>query len=253
MLATRQFSRNIYIQNWLLFAIVAILLGVLVSVALQNFGRPSDQPAWAQPAFTACEKQVLSDLRVERTEFTLLANIETLCFNNLRHESLISIFEVNRSIYVEQNVEDRVLMWMVVVITISGVVLAGLQLLASYKLASAGKSPFDKENEISIEKDRLSLKSAVTGLMVLLISLGFFTIYVKYVYKIEPPAELSDSKQGGTDEQLPFRIVNGPQPLVGGAAPLGPQLPQPATNAANGGSSDQVPDAAQPFPPPESR
>ncbi len=65
MLATRQFSRNIYIQNWLLFAIVAILLGVLVSVALQNFGRPSDQPAWAQPAFTACEKQVLSDLRVE--------------------------------------------------------------------------------------------------------------------------------------------------------------------------------------------
>ena len=88
MLATRQFSRNIYIQNWLLFAIVAILLIALLSIAFQNFSRPSDQPAWAQPAFTACEKEVLTNLRVEKKDFTSLANVETLCFNNLRHESL---------------------------------------------------------------------------------------------------------------------------------------------------------------------
>lgn len=81
-------------------------------------------------------------------------------------------------------------MWMVVAVTLSGVLLAGLQLWASYELASTNKTPLDASNgELTLRRDQLVLKSSITGLFILMISFGFFLVFVFYVYRFESFAD----------------------------------------------------------------
>jgi len=53
---------------------------------------------------------------------------------------------------------------MVVTITFSGVFLAGVQLFAGYKLASAGKANFDMGGTVTAEQKKLSVNSSVAGM-----------------------------------------------------------------------------------------
>ena len=71
-----------------------------------------------------------------------------------------------------------------VIITISGVVLAAVQLIASYKLASTGRAEFAQTSELMLQRDRVLLKSSVTGLLILTASFAFFFVYVVWVYTI---------------------------------------------------------------------
>ena len=48
----------------------------------------------------------------------------------------------------------------------SGVVLAALKLLASYRLASLGYGDLSQANQLTIETGHLALKSSVTGLFI---------------------------------------------------------------------------------------
>jgi hypothetical protein len=86
---------------------------------------------------------------------------------------------------------------MVVAITISGVLLAGFQLLAAFRLANAGRGEFTQGGELSLDQKSISLKSSVTGVIVLTISLVFFITYVKWVYpirtQIDPEVAASNS------------------------------------------------------------
>ena len=86
---------------------------------------------------------------------------------------------------------------MVVAITISGVLLAGFQLLAAFRLANAGRGDFTQGGELSVDQKSISLKSSVTGVIVLTISLVFFITYVKWVYpirtQIDPEVAASNS------------------------------------------------------------
>jgi len=93
-------------------------------------------------------------------------------------------FKIRREKFIRQELDERVTLWMVVAITMSGVVMSGLQLLLSYRLALSGRDEFDKDIEISIQKDRIALKSSVVGLVILVISLAFFVVYVKWIYTI---------------------------------------------------------------------
>jgi len=77
-------------------------------------------------------------------------------------------------------------MLMVVSITISGVILAGLQLFASYKLASVGKGVFEATGEANITSHSMAVKSSVVGVVILAISFAFFLVFVLYVYTFTP-------------------------------------------------------------------
>jgi hypothetical protein len=74
---------------------------------------------------------------------------------------------------------------MVVLITLSGVSLAGLQVLASYKLAAVGRGQLET-SELNLARDKLSLKSSIAGLFILIISFAFFYVFVFEIYKIHP-------------------------------------------------------------------
>jgi hypothetical protein len=181
------------VQSWALSAaVIALTVSLLYSVFRPSEQKPSGV-AWDYPEYSTCEKEVLGELHFENVNFLVLQNTSALCFAKLQDQSYISIFDVNRSKYVEQNFEDRILLWMVVAITLSGVILSGLQLAASFKLASDGKAEFVRDSNFTLQKDQLSVKSSVTGLLILLISLGFFIIYVKYVYKIDNASDVASA------------------------------------------------------------
>src|SRR5260370_38463503 len=88
--------------------------------------------------------------------------------------------------FIQQAYDERVLLWMVVVITLSGVFLAGLQLVGSYRLAAAaGRTDIEQSGEIALQRDRISLKSSITGLFILLVSFAFFYVFVKQIVPLK--------------------------------------------------------------------
>jgi small-conductance mechanosensitive channel len=104
-------------------------------------------------------------------------------------------------------------LWMVLTITLSGVVLAGLQLLAAYRLATAGRGEFAQQQEITLEQNRISLKSSVTGLLILVVSFAFFMVYVAWVFAIrEASLVQSQNTRGPTTQLLPGLGGPGPPP-----------------------------------------
>jgi hypothetical protein len=221
-------------HSWALAtAVIALTCGLLYSVF-----RPNEQSsrgvAWDYAEYSTCEKETLGELRLEKTNFLVLQNTAALCFAKLQDQSYITIFEVNRGKYIEQNYEDRVLLWMVVAITISGVLLAGLQLAGSFKLASDGKAEFAKDTDLTLKRDSLSAKSSVTGLLILMVSLGFFIIYVKFVYKIDNasdvapvPPMVSSMTRSITLDRAPQPVKNNTDsPILGSSVP-----PATSTNA----------------------
>ncbi|HJS88044.1 MAG TPA: hypothetical protein VJ779_21540 [Acetobacteraceae bacterium] len=109
--------------------------------------------------------------------------------------------------FADQRYENCVLLIMVVTITISGVVLAGLQLLGSYRLAKDGRAEFGGSGEASVSVHSVAVKSSVVGVVILAISFAFFLVFVVDVYTIRD---------------------------VGGPAPAAPAAPPPAHQIWNG-------------------
>ncbi len=107
-----------------------------------------------------------------------------LCYAQVNEEDILADFSVRKAAFINQQKQTTVLLWMVVAITLSGVILAGVQLIASYRLAFAGKTGIEIASDLNIEKTRLSVKSSVTGVVILSISLAFFYIFVHEVYLI---------------------------------------------------------------------
>ncbi|HTQ13458.1 MAG TPA: hypothetical protein VMH86_06240 [Rhizomicrobium sp.] len=108
----------------------------------------------------------------------------TFCANITYWNFLMRDFDARRAKFQQQNSDDRVLLWMVVAITLSGVVLSGIQLLASYKLAVLTRQTITGDaTEVVLEAGRISVRSSVTGLLILTVSFAFFLVFVSSVYQ----------------------------------------------------------------------
>ena len=158
-----------------------------------------------------CIKYTLSTLNLQELGFVEYEKVWALCGNEIYNTLYLHDFKIRREKFIRQELDERVTLWMVVAITMSGVVMSGLQLLLSYRLALSGHDEFDKDIEISIQKDRVALKSSVVGLAILVISLAFFMVYVKWIYTItEVPTDAPASRNAQTSgRQLPMNGVLG--------------------------------------------
>lgn len=133
----------------------------------------------------------------------LLENISSYCYDDLRRINQLEDSTIHRGMYIHQRLENNIILFMVVFITLSGVALSGVQLLTSFNLAAIGRAQEDGATNLTIEQGKLSIKSSVTGLVVLVISLGFFGIYVSQVYSIVPNATVKDVPQTMAAESQP--------------------------------------------------
>ena len=105
---------------------------------------------------------------------------------------------------------------MVVLITISGVGLAGMQLLTSFLLAKSGSVLGSEGSELTVEKGKLAFKSSITGLFVLVFSFAFFYVFVYQIYVLKELDVGIAARESGTQAQQPAAAVQlpGPAPIV---------------------------------------
>ena len=163
---------------------------------------------------SGCEARMLYAIKPqpETINLAVLGSVHSLCYQDVAGEDVLTDFGIRKSAYLNQQVQTTILMWMVVAITLSGVILAALQLIAGYKLASTGKAAFEQGQggHLTIEHSRISLSSSVTGLMILTISLAFFMVFVSKVYKIQE----THSQVDAPFATLVFRLrsIRGPSP-----------------------------------------
>ncbi|WP_210253750.1 hypothetical protein [Bradyrhizobium sp. S69] len=116
---------------------------------------------------------------------------------------LVDEENIRKDNFVFQRRENIILLFMVVVITLSGVALAGLQLLASYKLAVLGRGELSGGGEISYSKDAVSFKSSVVGLVILFVSFAFFMVFVLDVYTLRETTSSTASQPGIAASETP--------------------------------------------------
>lgn len=138
-----------------------------------------------QPSLNQCVLETITSMKPAVVDIQLLHATTNHCYSKLHGQALLHDFQIRRLKFIQQTYDERILLWMVVTITISGVGLAGLQLLTSYRLASSGTTGSDQSSEFVVQRDRIALKSSVTGLFVLLLSFGFFYVFVYEVYVIK--------------------------------------------------------------------
>lgn len=178
------------------------------------------------------EKFTISDCIVQLEKYSVseelslntIQNYIDICYNQIHSQGLLNEFQVRRAVFEQQNVADNVLMWMVVLLTFSGVILAGLQLASSYKLATV-RDDYEpvKEQEFIVERGKVVVRSSVTGFLILIASFAFFYIYIVHVYTIKEESNLP----GRNDETppqaaTPTPVGQGPQLSDGGIPPVAP-------------------------------
>lgn len=170
--------------KWTLAALAGFLIGLFVGYSVSELPVAKQPEA---PSMTQCVTDTLSlfGLKNPPTAETL-RDAREHCYSLIQAQGLLSDFAIRKLNFFQQYRANAVLMWMVVAVTFSGVLLAGLQLWASYQLAIANKTSLDaNDGELVLKRDKLVLKSSITGLFILLISFCFFLVFVFYVYRFE--------------------------------------------------------------------
>lgn len=160
------------------------MIGLIVGYSLDDLPL-AKQPAL--PSMSQCVTDALSLLGPKAPQTAeMLRDAREHCYSLIQAEGVLNDFAIRRLNFFQQYRANGVLMWMVVAVTIAGVLLAGLQLGASYLLAIANKTSLDaNQGEFTWKRDQLALKSSVTGLFILLISFCFFLVFVFNVYRFE--------------------------------------------------------------------
>jgi hypothetical protein len=176
------------------------VLSFLAGFAFQP-GNSSAQLYTPSASLTECVGAQLNLLKVARPDAHALSELAESCYLQIYRQSTLNDFQIRRTKFIQQAYDERILLWMVVAITLSGVLLAALQLIASYKLAEVNRGTLDQGGEIALERDRISLKSSVTGLVILVLSFAFFSIFVFEIYKIKEIAADAPAPQPVVQQQ----------------------------------------------------
>jgi hypothetical protein len=202
---------------WLIGCFVVLACtGVFVYFSTQSAGTiniTKDQLLADVVAMDHCQVSTITTLKPEeKNNVFFLVNVSQYCFSNAVRRAQLVDFTINRTVFAEQNYENHILLWMVVAITISGVALSAVQLFSAYRLAEAAKLAVlpDMGGGIDVDSSgKLSFKSSVTGLMILVVSLAFFIVFVNSIYSLTDrfldPAECaaSDSEKKTLNAALP--------------------------------------------------
>jgi len=179
---------------WLMGLVVTFALGV----ALGSRGHEPRLEALPElPSMQECIRDTVASLDLKQAPTTeVLGQVRGHCYSLIQSQGLLRDYAVREVNFIQQYRANAVLMWMVVAVTLAGVALAAVQLMASFQLASAKKTPI-ADQQLIVKRDQIVLKSSVTGLFILLISFAFFLTYVIYVFPFQTPNDQSPRNAAG--------------------------------------------------------
>ena len=200
-------------------AVVVVALWAIYGIWIRNADlRPVTQTTEAAGVNSCMDRYAAAPADDKAAQINLLWSVYALCDAMTSRKLLYEEQVIRNENFVFQRYENTIIMLMVVSITISGVILAGLQLFASYKLASVGKATFADAGEVTIDSHSLAVKSSVVGVIILAISFAFFLVFVLYVYTFtpasnngaaapsSPPPTASPSRSSNTDTDRPANV-----------------------------------------------
>jgi hypothetical protein len=156
-----------------------------------------------------CIEKYKAQTAVTTVNVGTLYDLNLFCYNSIGSQLKLDQEKIRRDSFVFQRNENVVLLYMVVLVTISGVVLAGVQLLASYKLALVGRGELaGGGSEIGYSASNVSFKSSVIGLTILAMSFAFFLVFVMYVYDMrEIASDAGAARAASPAQQLPSKLL----------------------------------------------
>ncbi len=131
-----------------------------------------------------CINRTLQVIKPQTISASLFERVWRLCGNEAFNALYLEDFRIRKEKFVRQYLDERVTLWMVVAITLSGVLLAAVQLVMSFRLALRGRAAFGQDNELALESGKISLRSSITGAVILALSFAFFMVYVIWIYSI---------------------------------------------------------------------
>jgi hypothetical protein len=226
---------NIFAALTGLAAVMFVFFGIYLSARDTRFQYPE--------LMSSCIERYAGLAKINYSDYSNIIQLDDFCYNTSGFQLLVDEEIVRVDNFVFQRQENAILLIMVVVITLSGVVLAGLQLLASYRLAIIGKGELSNGGEISYSKDNVSFKSSVVGLVILAVSFGFFMVFVLYIYDLKdegkgtqatgqsPQVQISGFVPNRAEGKPPANIQSAPptsvQSTVGASAPSSEMKPKP--------------------------
>jgi hypothetical protein len=200
-------------------AVVVVALWAIYGIWIRNADlRPVTQTTEAAGVNSCMDRYTAAPADDKAAQINLLWSVYYLCDAMTSRKLLYEEQVIRNENFVFQRYENTIIMLMVVSITISGVILAGLQLFASYKLASVGKATFADAGEVTIDSHSLAVKSSVVGVIILAISFAFFLVFVLYVYTFTPvsnsgaaasssaPQAAPQSRGSGTETDHPANV-----------------------------------------------
>jgi hypothetical protein len=190
---------------------ILIIIGMLISAYIGRYltlierSIPDIEIASTHTISTCLEKRGAEAIKLNNV--SLSREYLILCTEEVSKHLELNDFQIRRLKFFGQYYAERVSLWMVVFVTVSGVILSAIQILTSFKLASNSLNAGETSNEITVETGKIVIKSSAIGLMVLFTSLAFFMIFVINIYKIEEIKQ--EIKGGATPTPLNF-IQQGP-------------------------------------------
>jgi hypothetical protein len=213
-IAVRPYLKSAYLLG------VGLILGALATFLLFHssdiVSRPEQEGTDHNAQMQACLERVIQTMPPDiRMSPALYERFWRLCGNQIFNSLYEDDFRIRRRKFLAQELDERVNLWLVVTITISGVLLAAVQLMLSYRLALKGRAEFGGDSELALQAGKVSLRSSITGAIILALSLAFFMIYVTYIYSIrelnlarpsnlETPVELEKNDQKNTSPNIPL-------------------------------------------------
>lgn len=194
--------RTQYIAIAIAISVISLGSGIVLGVQLQPHVKIASEVTLAGSPndygknVAACIDRTIETIKPAKTTAGLYERLWRLCGNEIFDGLLLEDFLIRREKFLRQYLDERVTLWLVVSITISGILLAAVQLFMSFKLASRGIGEFAKDSEFALQNTKLSIKSSITGAVILALSLAFFMVYVVWIYDIhEVPIEKPNNLQ----------------------------------------------------------
>jgi hypothetical protein len=161
--------------------------------------------------FHSCINDARQDVKTDILIVETYISLWNLCDRQIYDTLIYDDFAIRREKFRRQELDERVNLWLVVAITLSGVTLSGVQLIMSFRIAMSGKEYWANDTAFAIEQGRISFKSSITGLAILALSLAFFVVYVRWIYADrEIGAPMASPTPITLGHQLPQGSFTGP-------------------------------------------
>lgn len=237
---TSLLPRRLFQDHW--FGLLALAIAVLFAFLYFSKNPPAEGPEIE--VVRICADRLLERLPKQDLTVDLYNQVNTACYNQQISEGTLADWKIRKQKFTLQSYDEKIMLWMVVIITFSGIGLAALQLVASYNLAkAAGTVTPEQSQELTVEQGRIVIKSSVAGIMILAISFGFFALFVYEIYTIKEiggdPKSVPTSKISSLEESVRSSII-GPLLTDGGVGSPPPQgteaAPVPAPRDDSNGS-----------------